>query len=105
MLCPKCNTDSAHRSHRVNLREHLASLKGVYPYRCRKCDHRFPCRRDTLPPPAAGSSHKGVEREISSTRRAMKLKRRRRNLVLYAGALAMFGVVLYFLTRVPSMGG
>ncbi len=104
MLCPKCKTDSARRSHRAGLRERLASLAGYHPYRCRGCESRFSSRRDPVPEPSTGAARE-VERQISSTRSSLRWKRKRRNLVLYSAALMLFGVILYFLTRAPSMGG
>ena len=103
MLCPKCKTNSAHRSHRVGLQERLATFAGYHPYRCRKCEYRFPSRGD-LPQPATPGV-RGVEREISSTRGALRWKQKRRGLMLFGWALIVFCVILYFLTRVPSMGG
>lgn len=103
MLCNKCQTDSAHRSHRVGFREHLASLAGYYPYRCRDCGSRFRGLRDaTLEPVTAAAQ--GVEREISSTRGGRRRKAVRRIILLYGGALILFGAILYYLTRAPAMG-
>ena len=104
MLCTKCQTDSAHRSHRVGLREHLASMAGYYPYRCRKCGARFQGLRNKETE-AATPAARTVEREISTTQGARRRKAWRRGLVLYGLALILFGVLLYYLTREPSMGG
>src|ERR1019366_6758644 len=104
MVCPKCNTDRAHRSHRTGLTEHVFSIAGYHPYRCRQCSHRFLSLRDAPAEPATPAA-RGVEREISSTRGAIRWKRKRRDILLYGSALIVFGVVLYFLTREPSMGG
>ena len=103
MLCPKCKSDSAHRSHRTGLRDLLAGIAGYQPYRCRQCKYRFPSRRFASPKPATAAV-RGVEREISSTQGALRWKRKRRNLVLYGSALILFGVILYFLTRAPAIG-
>lgn len=43
--CPGCDGDRTHRSHRRGVAENLASLIGVYPYRCDDCNKRFPVRR------------------------------------------------------------
>lgn len=101
MVCPKCKTDSAYRSHRAGLGERLASFVGYHPYRCQQCKHRF------LSPSgvSASSVMRGVEREISSTRSALRRGRKQRDLILFGGALVVFAVILYFLTRPPSMGG
>jgi len=45
------------------------------------------------------------EREHSSPRGDLRWKRKQRDLVLFGGALFVFGLILYFLTRPPSMGG
>ena len=103
MLCAKCRTDSAHRSHRVGIREYLASMVGYYPYRCRNCGSRFRGLRKVAPEPAAPAK-RGVEREIAATRGARRRKAWRRGILLYGGALILFGALLYYLTRVPSMG-
>jgi hypothetical protein len=104
MLCPKCKTDSAHRSHRVGLRERLTSIVGYVPYRCRQCSHRFVEFRYSLPEPAAPPA-RGAEKEIAATRGSLRWRQRRRELMLYGSALALFVVILYYLTREPSMGG
>ena len=104
MLCTKCQTDTAHRSHRVGLRERLASLAGYYPYRCRKCGHRFRGLRRTEEEPATPAA-KGAEREIAFTQGSRRRKAWRRVILLYGCALIVFGVLLYYLTREPSMGG
>jgi hypothetical protein len=102
MMCPKCKTDSAHRSHRTGLRERLSSIMGYYPYRCRQCKHRFLGLRHSLPEPASPAT-RSVEREISHTQGVLRWKRKRRNLMLYGTALILFGVILYFLTRAPKI--
>jgi hypothetical protein len=98
MLCPKCKTDSAHRSHRSNLRERLASLAGYRPYRCHKCELRFSSIR--IPP-----EEEPAPAKTSTTRVAMRWRRKRRDIFLYASALIVFSAILYLLTRPPSMGG
>jgi hypothetical protein len=103
MLCPKCKIDTAHRSHRVGLRERLTSIVGYVPYRCRECRHRFLGFRYSLREPAPPAC--GAEKEIAATRGSLRRKQRRHELVLYASALAVFVVILYYLTREPSMGG
>jgi len=103
MLCPKCKSDHAHRSHRVALREHVASIVGYHPYRCRQCSYRF-LRFGNSPSEPAAPATRGVEREIAATRGAFRWKRKRRVIVLYVLALIVFVVILYFLTRAPSIG-
>jgi len=104
MLCTECKTDSAHRSHRVGIQEHLRSILGYYPYRCRNCGRRFQAHRYAEPEPAAPGA-RGVEREISATRGSRRRKAVQRVILLYGAALIVFGAILYYLTRVPSMGG
>ncbi len=104
MLCPKCKIDTAHRSHRVGLREHLTSIVGYVPYRCRQCSHRFLTFRYSVPEPLSPPA-RGAEKEIAATRGSLRRKQRRHELVLYGSALALFVVILYYLTREPSMGG
>ena len=103
MLCPKCKTDNAHRSHRACLKERLTSIVGYVPYRCRDCAFRFLHFRYSLPEPVA-TPLRGVEKEIAATQGSLRRKQRRRELVLYVSALTLFVVVLYFLTREPSIG-
>jgi hypothetical protein len=104
MQCPKCKTDSAHRSHREGLQERLTSLVGYFPYRCRQCSHRFLTFSYSLPERAAHPT-RGAEREIAATRGSLRWKQRRREVFLYCTALALFVVILYYLSREPSMGG
>jgi|SRR5258708_29321948 hypothetical protein len=103
MLCPKCKTDNAHRSHRAGLRERFTSIVGYVPYRCRDCSLRFLSFRHSRPDPAA-TPVRGAEKEIAATRSSLRWKQKRRELVLYVSALTLFVVVLYFLTREPSIG-
>ena len=101
MLCPKCKTDSAHRSHRAGLKEQLSSIAGYKPYRCRNCKHRFLSLRFAGALPASPET-RGVEREISHTQGSIRWRRKKRDLMLYLAALVVFGFILYFLTRVPK---
>ena len=41
LSCPRCKNDSILRSQPQSLREHLASLLFVVPFRCPSCSHRF----------------------------------------------------------------
>jgi hypothetical protein len=103
MLCPKCKTDRAHRSHRAGWRDHLAHMVGFRPYRCRECSHRFLNFRYSLPEPAVAPAQ-GAEREIAATRTSLRRKQKRREFFLYGSALTVFVVILYFLAREPSIG-
>jgi len=98
MLCPKCKTDRAGRSHRRGLLEYGASVLGYYPYSCRGCHLRF-LRFRKAPLEERVVAHPGVEREIKATRDAMKSKRTRRELLLYGAAVVLFLSFLYYITR------
>jgi DNA-directed RNA polymerase subunit RPC12/RpoP len=103
MLCPKCQTEHAHHSHRAGLGEHLASILGYRPYRCHKCSHRFLSFRYSLPEPDAPPVL-GAEKEIAATRGSLRRRQKRREFLLYGSALTVFVVILYFLVREPSVG-
>jgi hypothetical protein len=103
MLCPKCKTDNAHRSHRVGVWERFVSIAGYHPYRCRQCKHRF------LTSPSAAAertlpANRSIEREISHTQSSLRWKRKKRVLLLYGLALILFVTILYFITRPPKLG-
>jgi C4-type Zn-finger protein len=48
MNCPVCKSKDARRSHRQYMADHIFSLVGVYPWRCRNCEARFHARLMTL---------------------------------------------------------
>lgn len=98
MLCPKCKTDRAHRSHRSSAKEYLASVLAYYPYRCRACKHRFLLSRYAKPE-APPSEHVGTEREIRATRQSKNWERKKRHLIIYGIALLVFLVFLFLVTR------
>ena len=98
MLCPKCKTDRASRSHRRGLIEYAVSVAGYYPYSCRDCHLRFLGLR-TAQVADTVAEHPSVEREIKVTRGAMKAKRKRRELLLYGAAIVLFLTFLYYITR------
>jgi hypothetical protein len=103
MLCPKCKTDCAYRSHRNGLAEHLASLAGFFPYSCHACKHHFlHYRRSTVE--KAPATKTPVEREITATRSAANWKRKQRDILLYGLALLLFAAILFYLTREPAPG-
>ena len=83
--------------------EHLTSIVGYVPYRCRDCSFRFLNFRCSLPDPVA-TPLRGAEKEIAATQRSLRRKQKQAELVLYISALTLFVVVLYFLTREPSIG-
>lgn len=97
LICPKCKTDQAHRSHRRGFKEHLAGLFGMRAYRCRGCGHRFLRYRYAVEPPEPRAASK--EREVQATRNAIRWKRKRRELLVYGFGLALFVVFLYYITR------
>jgi type II secretory ATPase GspE/PulE/Tfp pilus assembly ATPase PilB-like protein len=98
VLCPKCKTDRAHRSHRTGVKEYVASLAAYYPYRCRHCKHRFLQSRYGVPEVPSGQ-HQSTEREIRATRRAKNWERKKRHVTIYGIALLLFLVFLYLVTR------
>ena len=101
MLCPKCKIDRAHRAHRAGLAEHLISLIGFFPYKCRDCSSRF-LRFAHASFAAAESLDPATEREIASTRSHLGRQRKHREILLYGTALLLFSAILYFLIREPS---
>jgi len=44
--CPRCSSESIHRSHRRGVIENLTSLIGYFPYRCDDCNNRYLARRN-----------------------------------------------------------
>jgi type II secretory ATPase GspE/PulE/Tfp pilus assembly ATPase PilB-like protein len=98
MYCPKCKADHAHRSHRKDLRERLASLLAFYPYRCDACHHRFLRFRYELPEVVATDETSAV-RMLKAARASKQLKRKRREFLLFGGALLLFILFLYYMTR------
>ena len=99
MTCPKCKSDSAHRSHRRGLFEQIAGLFAFYPYRCRKCEKRFLKSRYTQEAAPPSTVHASTEREIRHTRKSLKVIRRRRELLLYGSCFGLFLAFLYYITR------
>ena len=72
-------------------------MLAIYPYRCGACQHRFLRFRYSeflRPEPASGA-----EREVRATRRSIKWRRKRRELLLYGTGFTLFLAFLYFLTR------
>jgi len=101
MLCPKCKTDNAHRSRRVSVMERVAHLVGASPYRCHQCSHRF--RSFSHWHPGAVAPETRAEKEIATTRSSLRWKQWRLEIWIYGSALIVFVVLLYFLTRPPSI--
>lgn len=97
MLCPKCHADRAHRAHRSGLKEYLAVLFSRFPYRCHECDYRFLVYR--YADPEESKPLTPTEREIKTTRLAIRRKRARREFLLYGSALLLFLAFLYYITR------
>jgi hypothetical protein len=95
MICRKCKTDHAHRSHREGRKDYALSLFQYYPYRCQKCMIRFFERR--IEPREEAPT--ATETEIRATRGAYRRTQKRREFLLYGSALLCFVVFLYFVTR------
>jgi len=98
MYCPKCNADHAHRSHRKGLTESLASLFAFYPYRCNTCQRRFLRFRYDLPEVLA-TDETSAARVLKAARASKQLERKRREFLLFGGALLLFVLFLYYITR------
>ena len=97
VICPKCKTDHAHRSHRAAWKDYVASLFQYYPYRCKGCGLRFFGRRRK--PTEIEEKPTSTETEIRATRASYQRKERRREFLLYGSALLAFVCILYYLTR------
>lgn len=103
MVCPKCKADRAHRSHRRDLWESIVAQFAIYPYRCHACEYRFlRFRYSDSPLPAATSS---AEREVRASRRSIKWKRKRREILLYGLGFLLFLAFLYYITRQRDSSG
>ena len=96
MLCPKCKTGHAHRSHRSGPLEWLAGLVAIRPYRCGSCGHRFFQFRYGE---AMVAPRNEAEREIRATRGMIEWRRKRREVLLYGAGMLLFLLFLYFITR------
>jgi len=99
VVCVKCKTGQAHRSHKRGVVELLAAFVAIYPYRCRDCSHRFLRFRYAEVDKTPGSA---TEREIRTTRSSMAWKRKRREFLMYGAGILLFLVFLYFITRERS---
>jgi hypothetical protein len=81
--------------------ERLTAILGYAPYRCHQCDHRFQISRHPRSEPGAPASPD--EKEIAATLGTRRWKKRRLEIWLYFSALTLFAIVLYFMTRPPSV--
>jgi hypothetical protein len=101
MICPKCNENRAHRSHRSGIKDRLYRLVEMIPYRCHNCSARFYAYR-------AGESSSKLrtreEQKIMQLRRRLKWKRSKRELAVYGIAAIIFLAFLYMelQQRVPA---
>lgn len=100
MVCPKCNS-KVRRSRRQGAIEKLASVVGIYPYRCVGCKSRFPRFRHSFAATKPARLTR-VEREIKLFRALSSKKRARREFLLYGTGILFFLGFLYFLTRERS---
>ena len=41
VACPQCGSKQLRLSHRRGFSQRLLSIAGIFPFRCRQCDHRF----------------------------------------------------------------
>jgi len=97
VLCPKCKTERAHRSHRKGLKDYVSSFFGYHPYRCHECGNRFLQAHwaESGPPEKPNST----EKEIRTTRARQAREQKRREFLLYGAGLLVFLIFLYYVTR------
>jgi hypothetical protein len=77
--------------------EHIAVLFNRFPYRCHECDYRFLVYRYSEPDESKPLT--ATERDIRTTRLAIRRRRARREFLLYGSALVLFLAFLYYITR------
>ncbi len=102
MVCPKCKSDRAHRSHRRGISEYLLAFVAVNAYRCHACAYRF--LRFRYAQEALPAVTSPTEREVRATRRSIKWRRKRREFLLYGTGFALFLAFLYYITRQRDSG-
>lgn len=96
MICPGCNQNRAHRSHRSGIKEWVGALLHYHPYRCHACNKRFFAYRHGETSPKLRS---GEERKIIRLRRQLKWKRTKRELLAYGFVTIIIVIVIYYLTQ------
>jgi hypothetical protein len=97
VICPKCKTDHAHRSHRGGLKDYAFGIFQYFPYRCKECGFRF--FEPRYRPPKSTEKPSSTETEIRATRAGYRWKQKRREFLIYGAAILVFLVFIYFLTR------
>ncbi len=101
MICPKCRENKAHRSRRSGFKDWAAGVILRIPYRCRACGVRVYISR-------FGSDWTRLrtpeERRVVQLRRALKMRKIRRELIAYGiGSLIMLCVLYYlFQQHIPT---
>jgi hypothetical protein len=95
MICPKCQQNRAHRSHRT-LRDWAVSLFSLKPYRCRNCQHRFYAYKSGI---ESNRLRNEEERRIMKLRRSLKWKKTRSELILYGISSLIFLAILYYIIQ------
>ena len=95
MICPKCNENSAHRSHRTVL-DWTISWLALKPYRCKSCAHRFYVYKSGV---LSSKLRTPEERKIIQLRRSIKWRRTRVELLLYGISLLIFLAILVYLVQ------
>lgn len=95
MICPKCQENRAHRSHRT-LRDWMVSWLALKPYRCRNCRHRFYAYKSGIKSSKLRSTE---ERRIMKLRRSLKWKRTKSELLLYGISSLIFLAILYYIIQ------
>jgi hypothetical protein len=89
VTCPRCSSTSVRRSPRNLWDKFLAATTSQYPYRCRNCRTRFHVVAQQI----TGASVERPRKESAKRRNAAK----RRQVMIYALAAAMFVVFLVYL--------
>jgi hypothetical protein len=95
MICPKCNQNRAHRSHRT-IKDWAVSWLALKPYRCHDCKHRFYAYKSGVTSDRLRTSE---ERRIMKLRRSIKWKRRRGELILFGISSLIFLAILYYIIQ------
>jgi hypothetical protein len=58
--CPDCGKSAVRRSRRRTLKDYVAALVGLRPYRCHECNHRYHDRSRARRPPREPYSWRAV---------------------------------------------
>jgi hypothetical protein len=95
MICPKCEKNRAHRSHR-SLQDWAVSWLSLKPYRCRECSHRFYAFREGA---ESSKLRTPEEQRVIKLRRSIRWRRSRAELILYGISSLIFVAILYYMIQ------